>query len=39
MVNRVKYDWTGVLKGDTLTGRYRGANGDVGGFVLQSQAK
>jgi hypothetical protein len=38
-VNGYKYQWTGTLKGDTLTGRYRASNGYFGDFVLKAQAK
>src|SRR5436190_22513070 len=26
-INRARYQWTGTLKGDTLTGNYRSSNG------------
>lgn len=38
-VNGYKYQWTGSIKGETLTGRYRGNNGYFGAFVLKSSAK
>jgi hypothetical protein len=38
-VNGYKYQWTGVLKGDSLTGRYRASNGYYGNFVLKSTSK
>lgn len=38
-VNGYKYQWTGALKGDTLTGRYRANNGYYGDFVLKATAK
>jgi hypothetical protein len=38
-VNGFKYQWTGVLKGDKLTGRYRANNGYYGTFTLKSSAK
>lgn len=34
-----RYDWTGSLKGTTLTGRYRGRNGYFGQFVLKESGK
>jgi hypothetical protein len=37
-VNGYKYQWTGVMKGNTLTGRYRANNGYYGNFVLKSSA-
>jgi hypothetical protein len=38
-VNGYKYQWTGVMKGDTLTGRYRANNGYYGDFSLKAQEK
>ncbi len=30
-----KFEWTGALKGDTLTGSYKGSGGWYGDFVLK----
>lgn len=32
-----EYEWTGTIKGDTLTGRYRSNSGYFGEFVLKEK--
>lgn len=36
-INNARYQWTGVMKGDTLSGQYRASNGYNGTFVLKSK--
>jgi hypothetical protein len=38
-VKNQKYDWTGTLKGNTLTGKYRSNGGYYGDFVLKETGK
>jgi hypothetical protein len=38
-VGGARYQWTGLMKGDSLTGRYRASNGYFGDFNLKSTAK
>jgi hypothetical protein len=38
-VSGTRYQWTGVMKGNTLTGRYQGNDGAFGDFSLKSRAK
>lgn len=38
-IDGFEYEWTGTLKGTTLSGRYRASNGYNGGFTLREPKK
>lgn len=38
-ISGAKYQWKGVMKGDTLTGKYSADNGYYGDFVLKAPKK
>ena len=38
-IKNQNYDWTGAIKGDTLTGSYRSNGGYYGDFVLKEKKK
>ena len=38
-VSGYKYEWTGTMKGNALTGRYKANNGYNGDFVLKAPAR